>query len=202
MGASPVALVIASVTVATSLYLLLVDPRLFKKLMLHPYSLVRYHRWYTLPTSALIHADFSHLLFNMVTFWFFCPVLEQIVGHWQFAFIYVVSMVAADIPTVIRHRNNPDYACLGASGAVTAALFSFIVYQPTARISLLFIPIGIPAPLFAVLYMAFCYYGTRNHRSQINHEAHLWGAISGLALTAMLDPGAYSHFWGVVRNMF
>lgn len=198
---SPVALVIGMVTLAASLYLLIADQRLFLYLMLHPYSFVRGKRRYSLLTSGLIHADFSHLLFNMFSFYFFAFALEAYTGHWQFAVIYLVSLMTADIPTIIRHRNNPDYACLGASGAVTAAIFSFIIYEPRARIALALVPIGIPAPIFAVLYVAFCYYGTKARRGRINHEAHLWGAVSGLVLTALLDPTAYAGFWKSVTSL-
>jgi len=191
---SPVALFILVVTLAASLFLLIAAPQFLGAFMLHPYSVARGRRLHTLITSGLIHANGAHLAFNLFTFYFFAFPLERWIGSWQFAVLYLVSLVTSDLPTVIRHRDHPGYYCLGASGAIAAVLFSFIVYEPRARIAFLFLPVGIPAPLFAVIYVAISYFGMRARRGHINHEAHLWGAISGLILTALLDPGAYSGF--------
>lgn len=198
---SPVALTIGLVTLFVSLGLLSASPHLFESLMLHPYSFARGRRRHTILTSGLIHADFGHLLFNLFSFYFFAFVLESHTGHWQFAVIYLVALMAADIPTIIRHRNDPHYYCLGASGAVTAVIFSFVIYEPTSRIAFVFFPIGIPAPIFAVAYVLISCYGIRNDVRHINHEAHLWGGISGLALTAMLHPAAYADFFRQLPNV-
>src|SRR3546814_15713642 len=118
--------------------------------MLHPHSFVRKKRLYTIITSGMIHADFGHLLFNMITYFFFAFPLERILhqtggnGHLQFALIYVGALILSDIPTIMKHRNNPGYASLGASGAISAVLFSFILFMPTPKLYLFF-AIGIPA---------------------------------------------------------
>ena len=190
---SPVASFLLALTAVTSLYALFQDEALQRALMMHPYSVVRQRRYHTLITSGFVHADIGHLLFNMITFYFFAFPLEQFMGHGRFLALYVVALVLSDVPTVIRKRDDPSYFSLGASGAVTAALFSCIVYQPQARIFLMMIPIGIPAPLFAVAYIAFSIYAARNPRSHINHEAHLWGAVTGLLMTLILDPAAYRN---------
>lgn len=200
MTDSPVAVAILLLTIATSLYTLFVDPNLLRRFLLHPWSLIRHGRYYTVITSGLIHADPGHLLFNMFTFYFFAFPLERFLGHWQFLVLYVVSMVASDVTTIIKHRDDRDYCCLGASGAVTAVLFSFIIYEPLARIYIMFIPIGIPAPIFGVLYIAFSYYAGKKHHGRINHEAHLWGAVSGLLLTLILDPQAYLGFLETLKS--
>ena len=165
--------------------------------MLHPFSLVRQGRFYTFLTSGLIHSDMGHLFFNMFSFYFFAPALEQLVGHWQFLVIYVVSLVLSNVSTVLKHRDDPDYFCLGASGAVTAVVFSFIIYEPRSEIIVFVIPM--PALLYAGLFVAYSYYAARRSQSRINHAAHLWGAISGLALTLVLDPGAFTHFFQVLH---
>jgi len=195
---SPVALLFGVVTVALSIFVLGPGEAYHRRLALHPFSFVRGERRYTLLTSGLIHADVTHLLFNMITFYFFAFYLEARLGHWQFGLLYLVALLASDVRTIFKERNNPHYWTLGASGAVTAVIFSFIIYEPTARIAFFFIPIGIPAPIFAVIYIAVSYYGTRSNHGHINHEAHLWGAITGLAMTALLDPGAYAGFWRAV----
>ena len=197
---SPVALVLGLVTVAVSLYALGPGREHLPYLLLHPFSFVRGERGYTLLTSGLVHADYSHLLFNMFTFYFFAFYLETRIGHWQFGLLYLTALLTSDIRTIFKERNNPEYRTLGASGAVTAVVFSFIVYEPTLRIAILFIPIGIPAPIFAVLYIGLSCYGARSEYGRINHEAHLWGAVCGLVLTALLAPGAYAGLWRVVSG--
>ena len=89
----------------------------------------------------------------------------------------------------------PGYATLGASGAVTAVLFAAIVYYPRSSIALMLIPVPIPAPLFAVLYLAFTYYSARRARGPVNHDAHLDGALVGLAFVALTDPSAWARAW-------
>ena len=149
--ASPVALFILLLTVLTSLFTLYHEDDLFRKFILHPWSVVRRKRYYTLITSGLLHADMGHLLFNMLSFYFFAFALELRLGHWQFGVLYAASLVLSSISTVVRKRNDADYYCLGASGAVSAVIFSFIIHEPGSRIYVMFIPIAIPAPIFAFL---------------------------------------------------
>jgi membrane associated rhomboid family serine protease len=190
---SPVATFILALTVATSLIAWQYQD-LFRLFALNPWRLVRERRYYTFLTSGLIHADVGHLVFNMFTFYCFAFTLERLIGHWQFLTLYAASLVLSDITTVVKHRDAPDYTCVGASGAVTAVLFSVIIYAPTSSIYLMFIPIPIPAPLFAVLFVAWSYYSARYRQTRVNHAAHLWGAVSGVALTLILDPRAWRIF--------
>jgi membrane associated rhomboid family serine protease len=189
---SPVALFILILTVATSLIAWQYE-ELFQFFALNPWSLVRERRYYAFLTSGLIHADGRHLIFNMLSFYFFALPLERWIGHWQFFALYLASLVLSNLSTVIRNRDNPGYFCVGASGAVTAVIFSFIVYAPTSTIFLFFIPM--PALLFAVLFVGYSYYSARYRQTRVNHAAHLWGAVSGLALTLILDPAAYHIFF-------
>ena len=189
---SPVAVFILILTVVTSLIAWQYED-LLRLFALNPWSLVHEGRYYTFLTSGLVHADGGHLLFNMFSFYFFAFTLERWIGHWQFFTLYAVSLVLSNISTVVRNRDHPDYFCLGASGAVTAVIFSVIVYAPTSTIFLFFIPM--PALLFAVLFVGYSYLSARYRQTRINHAAHLWGAVSGLALTLILDPGAYRIFF-------
>jgi len=198
---APVATVIMGVTILTSFLVMNSRQDLYRALILHPYSLVREKTWYTLITSGLIHGDIGHLLFNMFTFFFFAFPLERFMGSGRFAVLYVVSLVLSDISTIVKHRNNKDYYCLGASGAVSAVVFSCIIYAPHASIFIMLIPIPIPAPLFGVLYLFYCYYAARKGRGHINHDAHMWGALSGLILTALLDPAAYAGFFEYLKGL-
>jgi len=201
MANSPIAFSIFAFTIGTSLFALFFEPDMFRAFLLHPYSFVRERRYFTVITSGLIHADLGHLLFNMITFYYFAFPLEPMIGRWPFLALYVISLVTSDISTIVKHRNDPNYYCLGASGAVTAVLFSFIIYRPTSFVYLMFIPVPIPAPLFAVLYILFSIYAARSARGRINHEAHLWGAASGLLITLVVAPRAYVRFFEAIGEL-
>ncbi|MCO4292840.1 rhomboid family intramembrane serine protease [Solitalea sp. MAHUQ-68] len=200
---TPVAAIIFAFTVLTSAYGLFFNHDVNSQFSLHPYSINRGSRYYTVFTSGLIHADLGHLLFNMLTFYFFAFPLEQIfvmakgpAGHWWFAGMYVLALVLSDISTIIKQKNNIHYYSLGASGAISAVLFSMILFMPQMKISMMFIPIGIPAYIFGPLYLAYCVYASRNHRDNVNHDAHFYGAVAGLLFTIILFPGIFSEFVG------
>ncbi len=191
---APMAMIIFLSTIGLSLYTLYRNQALIGKLILHPYSLVRERRWYTLITSGMIHGDLSHLLFNMLTFYFFAFKLETIIGPLDFVVIYFGSMVLADVSTIMKNKNNTHYRSLGASGAISGVLFSAILYVPDSSIMLLFFPIGIPAPIFGLLYLAYCYYAAKKSHDYINHEAHFWGALTGVVLTIAMQPAVLPYF--------
>ena len=102
-------------------------------------------------------------------------------------------MLLGNLGTYFKHRADPNYSCLGASGAILAVMFASIVYFPSQRLIILPIPVPIPAPLFALGYLAYTYYSARQSRDRINHDAHLGGALTGLAFVAVTDPGAYRN---------
>jgi len=196
---APVASIIFIFTIATSIYAFN-NTQLFGKFMLHPYSLAKGGKLHTFITSGLIHADWMHLFFNMFTFFFFAFRLEAMIGHWQFAVLYVVSLVVSDIPTAIKHKDDYRYSSLGASGAISAVLFSYILFDPLNLILVMFIPM--PAILFGVLYLAYCMYMSKNSRDHINHDAHFFGALSGLILTIILVPGVITHFFNQLSSIW
>lgn len=193
--AAPVAWVIFVVTIAVSL-LVFSQERLFGKLMLHPYSVSRGHMQYTIVTSGFIHKDWTHLIFNMVSFYFFAFPLEQYyLGHWQFALLYFVCLLFSDLPTIVKHKNDYGYHSLGASGAISGVIFSCILYNPTASMYLMFLPIPIPSWLFGILYLIYCWYASKQSRDQINHDAHFFGAICGIMVTVILYHQIVPHFF-------
>lgn len=165
-------------------------PKLQNNAMLWPFRVWHERQWQTLVTSAFLHANGTHLIFNMVTLLFFGPALEGILGTGRFLLLYAVSLVLAGLPSVFRHRNNPNYATLGASGAVSGVLFSYIVYMPMSKIYTFFVPIGIPAAIFGAVYLAYTFWESRRQRGIINHDAHLAGALAGIVLTLLMDPTA------------
>ncbi|MCC8410351.1 rhomboid family intramembrane serine protease [Mucilaginibacter sp. UR6-1] len=190
---APVASMIFIITLVTSLYAFS-NETVYRKFTLHPYSVSRGRELYTLITSGLIHKDWGHLFFNMLSFFFFAFTLEATVGHWQFGLIYLVSLVLSDLPTVAKHRHNQWYYSLGASGAISAVVFSFILFYPKAGMYLMMIPISIPAYIFGILYLVYCTYSSRYAQDGINHDAHFYGALSGILLTIMVYPQVIKLF--------
>lgn len=194
---APVASIIFVFTMITSLYAFY-DHTIYGKFMMHPYSVSRGNKVYTLITSGLIHGDWMHLFFNMFTFYAFAFTLERLIGSWQFGLLYFVSLILSDLPTVFKNKDNFHYNSLGASGAISAVLFSYILFNPMSKIYLFFIPIGIPAIIFGVLYLVYCAYASKNSRDNINHDAHLFGALTGLIFTIIFVPGILSMFFAAL----
>jgi membrane associated rhomboid family serine protease len=194
-----VAAVIFVVTIAASLFGLYRSPGFIQRCLFRPYWFLRRRQYETVVTSGFVHADFGHLLFNMLTFYFFAFPLERQIGPARFALLYLLGLVVSDLGTYLKHRNNPDCASLGASGAITAVLFAAIVYFPGMKLFIIPIPVPIPAPLFAVGYLAYTWWSARHARGRINHDAHLGGALFGVAFVVVTDPSAWS---AMMRTLF
>lgn len=192
----PGASTVLALTLAFSVVGLLWWPGLIERCVLRPYWLARRGQWHTLLSSGLVHADFGHLLLNMLTFWFFAFPLERAIGTPRFLLLYLLALVVSDLNTWLKHRREPEYGSLGASGAIAAVLFASIVYFPNQSLFIIPIPVPIPAPLFAVGYVAYSWYSARQARGRVNHDAHLGGALFGLLFVAVTDPAA---FGGLLR---
>lgn len=193
------ALVILVVIVVASIAGLLSRP-LLERAMLRPYVIARGSGYWQLLSSGFVHADLAHLLFNCITFYSFGFALERVIGTGYFVTLYFVGLLVSGIGTCIKHRNEPNYASLGASGAILAVLFASIIYFPSSRLMILPFPVPIPAPLFAVIYLAFSYYSSRTSKGRINHDAHLTGAIAGVAFVALTDPHRIAALIGYLRG--
>lgn len=179
-------LVIASV-VAVSFVAWAVKP-VKVAFVLNPYLVRHKMQLHRLVTAAWLHADASHLLFNMLTLYFFADNVLRALGPVRFLILYFTSVVVAHIPTTIRHMNNPKYNSLGASGAVAAVMFSAIALYPGLKLSLLFLPIPIPGYAYAIAYLAYSAYASYRARDGVNHDAHFAGAIYGSLLTFGFEP--------------
>ena len=183
-------MLILATIIVVSLVGLFKAPSLIERSLFRPHWLVQRNEYPTLITSAFVHADLAHLLFNAFTFWAFAFSLERSIGSPMFVALYFVGMLASDAGTYFKHRHDPGYCTLGASGAILAVLFASIVYFPNASIFILPIPVPIPAPVFAVAYLAYTWYSSRLGRGRVNHDAHFSGAIAGVAFVAATDPAA------------
>lgn len=188
-----IALVIFAATLVASLVGLYAKPQVIERSLFRPYWFLRRKQYDTIVTSGFVHADLPHLIFNMVTFWFFAFPLEKQIGPVRFALLYFLGLAVSDLGTYFKHRNDPQYASLGASGAISAVLFAAIVYFPWMKLFIIPIPLPIPAPLFAVGYVAYSWYSARQARGRINHDAHLGGALFGLVFVLLTDPAAFGQ---------
>lgn len=192
--AQPGAVSIFAVTIATSLLGMYRAPQIIQRCLFRPYFFLRRRQYDTMILSGLVHADVGHLLFNMFTFYFFAFPMERFVGTRRFLILYFVGLVASHSCTYFKHRNNADYASLGASGAISAVLFAYIVHFPTTSLIIFPLPMPIPAWIFALGYVTYSYWASLHSRGRINHDAHLCGALSGLVFVAVTDFGAFGRF--------
>ena len=181
------AMIIMVLTIVVSVIGLL-SRKVIERAVLRPYAIARGSGYATLLSSGFVHADVGHLLFNLITYYSFAFPLERAIGQLPFEVLYFCGLLISNIGTSIKHRNEPNYASLGASGAILAVLFASIVYFPRQRLVILPIPVPIPAPLFAVAYLAFSYYSSGRSQDRINHDAHIFGALTGLAFVLVTAP--------------
>lgn len=179
--------------VIVGLYSLSADPGIIDRWAFKPYRVVREREWSRWFTAGLVHVGGMHLLFNMITLFYFGPPVEQAIGPVRFLIVYVGSELAANALTYWRHRNDPQYSAVGASGAISGVLFSFCLFAPFAMLGIMFI-IPMPAIAFAVLYVVLSIYASRRQIGRVAHEAHLGGALGGLVLTILLAPWSVGVF--------
>lgn len=141
-------------------------------------------------SSGFLHADMMHLLFNMLTLWFFAPVVLQWLGNFSFLLIYFGSLIFGSLLTMLFHKNDYSYRAVGASGAVTGVLYSAILLQPDMMLGIFFV-IPMPAYLFGILYLLYSIYGMRAKNDNIGHTAHFGGAIGGYLITLIKEPSLF-----------
>ena len=193
-GAPASALLLATLVIA-SLLALYAAPSILERHLFRPFWFWPRQQFTTLVSSAFLHADLPHLLFNAFTFWAFAFALERQIGSVRFLALYAFGLLASSAGTWVMHRREPGYQTLGASGAILAVLFAAIVYTPSQSIFILPIPVPIPAPVFAVAYLAYTVWASRQMRGGINHDAHLGGALAGILFVALTDAPATARAW-------
>ena len=173
------------------------DERITNKLILWPARMHAPGEYYRLLTSGFIHADIPHLLFNMFTLFFMGSFVERSfiqadLTPWLYVALYLSGIVVASLPSFYQHRNNSYWRSLGASGGVAAVLFSSVYFSPWAQLYIYFIKL--PNIVFAILYLVYSAYMSRRGNSNINHDAHFWGAVFGFFFTLAIEPSHGAAF--------
>ncbi|MDR1346874.1 MAG: rhomboid family intramembrane serine protease [Prevotellaceae bacterium] len=173
--------------------------RIFDRLLLSPYMIIHKKEWYRVITHGFIHANWAHLLINMLVFYSFGQALMYYLGFFtgnetvHFLVIYFGGMVFATLTTIVKNRDNYAYRGVGASGAVSAVMFACIFFNPWSKLLFMGI-IPVPGIIFAILYLVYCSYMSRNSNDNINHDAHLYGAIFGFAYPVLVNPDLLKMF--------
>lgn len=163
------------------------DQYFFRKYEFHIGS-IRSGENFRMLSSAFLHVDIAHLAFNMITLYFFAPVVTDFLGTSVFLLVYFGSLICGSLLTLQFHKNDYSYRAVGASGAVTGVLYSAILLNPDMNLYFFFIPIPIPAYVFGIGYLLYSIYGMKAKRDNIGHTAHFGGAIGGYAITLFNQP--------------
>ena len=166
-----------------------------------PYAVKHNNEFYRILSHVLVHADFSHLVFNMISLFYLGGYLEaelintyESVGIYYYIILYISGGVAATVFPYFKNSDNPMYRSLGASGAVSAVIFATILWEPQLELMLMFIPIPIKAYVLGPIYLAIEYYSMRKGASGIAHDAHLGGALFGILFVLLIDSNKGIEF--------
>jgi membrane associated rhomboid family serine protease len=193
------------------------NQKIIDTLIFNPPAISERNEWYRFFSCGLIHADIMHLAFNMFSFYVFGKIVEEKFtnifgekGSLLYGLMYIAALGVCLVPTYMQHKENYNYRSLGASGAVSAVIFAGIFLYPTLGISLMFIPISIPGFIFGPIYLFITAYLSRRGKSYINHSAHLWGALFGIAFlivisfTLSVPPGfnPLTHFVDQIKESY
>ena len=184
------------VTIASSFYAWN-HQDIYQKWILNPYQIKHRQEYWRFITSGFVHLGYVHLFFNMFALYFFGQNVAYYFGNQGeiiMLVLYLLGIVISDIPTYLKYQNLPHYNSLGASGGVAAVVFSSIMFDPLNLIIIFPIPFGIPGFILGALYLVYSYYQGKRMSDNINHDAHLYGAIFGLIFTVVLRPGVVLNF--------
>jgi membrane associated rhomboid family serine protease len=180
------------------------DNLLKSKLMLNPYDVIHNKNWYRCITHGFIHADYTHLIFNMIVLYSFGKALEEqlviasgLKGHFHFAVLYLTGILFSCLYSLQKHKDNPGYNSLGASGATMAVLFAFIILFPTRKLMMFFIPIEISAFYFGPIILLIEFIMSKRGGTGIAHDAHIAGSIFGVIFITVLD---YNYLIDFFKN--
>lgn len=199
-----ITLVIIAVTVAVSLAALN-NRALFENLLFEPFVIHERRDWFRFLSHGFVHGSVMHLAVNMYVLWMFGTAVEEALAQLTgrdplvpYLALYLGGIVLSSIPGYYKHRHDPNYRAVGASGATSAVVFSFILLHPDSKLMLIFLPIPMAAWIFGGLYLAYEWYMSKRGRDGIAHDAHYFGALYGIAFTAMLGPHVVADFFNSV----
>ena len=180
------------------------NPRLMNALIFWPPAVSMRHQYYRFVTCGFIHADIMHLAFNMFTLYFFGKALELYymgdlgLQHFYYPVLYFTALIVANIPSYLKHQDDYNYRSLGASGAVCAVLFAFILLRPWQQIIVLVFPV--PAIVYGGLFLVYSVYMSRKGGGNVNHDAHFYGALFGILFTIAIRPEVMDIFWNELKH--
>ncbi|MEC8683063.1 rhomboid family intramembrane serine protease [Leeuwenhoekiella palythoae] len=142
-------------------------------------------------SSGFLHVSTSHLFFNMLTLYFFAPIVISFLGNWEFVVIYLGSLILGNLLSYYFHKDEYHYTAVGASGAVSGILYAAILLYPDMSLYMFFIPVPIPAYIFGIGYLLYSIYGMRANNDNIGHDAHFGGAVGGYVITLLMVPALF-----------
>lgn len=192
---APATYAIIAATALVSVYAFSAGPRFMDDFAMRVGAVTRRRGHHRLVTSAFLHADSFHLMLNLLSFWSFGPAIERLLGTDGMLVLYFGAAIAGSLMMLANNRNNPNYAAIGASGAVSGVMLAFCLFYPFEKLYLFGLPWGIPAVLFAVLYLGLSTHLMKTPDRIISHEGHLGGALGGLLLTVLMRPDAVTRFF-------
>ena len=179
-------------------------PELHNQLMLNPYQTLRGRQYWRLLTSGFVHNGPLHLFLNLFTLYFFGTAIETIfkvyfheMGVILYLTLFITAVVVANLPTMFKHKNNPNYNSLGASGGVSALVLAFILFDPIRDLCLYAI-ICLPGYILGAIFIVYSIIMGKRGRDNINHDAHLWGAVYGVAFVLLLRPSTIESFLNAI----
>jgi membrane associated rhomboid family serine protease len=179
------------------------SPPFTERYLFEPAMILRRAQYYRLLTSGFLHANWAHLVVNMFSFYSFGGYIESLIGAPTLVAIYFSSILGGNLLSLLLHRNHA-YRALGASGGVCGVVFASIFLIPGSSVYMLPVPVPIPSSIYAVLFIAISFFGIRSRRGNIGHDAHLGGAIIGLAVTTLLHPKIVEEsfiLWMIVMGL-
>jgi len=182
-----IAIIVANVVIS---YKGFNDLYFFRKYEFHVGS-IRSGEQIRMLSSGFLHVDMMHLIFNMLTLYFFAPVVLGWLGNFSFLLVYFGSLIFGSLLTMLFHKNDYSYRAVGASGAVTGVLYSAILLQPDMMLGIFFV-IPMPAYIFGILYLLYSIYGMKAKNDNIGHTAHFGGAIGGYLITLIKQPSLFA----------
>ncbi len=203
-----VTIIIIAITVLVSL-LAFNNHEIFRRLAFNAYDIKYFKNSYRFLSYALIHADWIHLFINMMVLYSFGRIVEQyyemlfgVKGILYFILLYVGGTALSTLPSYGKHKDDYSYTAVGASGAVSAVVFTYILFDPLGKLTLFPIPIGIPAIIFGILYLIYSAYMGKKNIDNVGHDAHFWGAIFGFVFTIVLKPELIVRLFSILSNIF